>query len=60
MSTEKNNTKQDKKSTITFAISQENKKALKIYAAEKETRISALINQWIEENVSNIEAESVE
>lgn len=39
----------EKRTTITIAITPEHKKALKIFAAEKETTISALINQWIEE-----------
>lgn len=40
--------KPDKKTTITFNISHENKKALKIYAAEKETTISAVVTEWVE------------
>ena len=40
----------EKKTTITFALSPENKKAIKIYAAENDTTISALLNSWIEEN----------
>lgn len=40
----------EKRTTITIAITPENKKALKIFAAENETTISALINQWIEDN----------
>ena len=38
----------EKRTTITFNISPENKKAIKIYAAEHETTISALITAWIE------------
>ena len=45
-----NEKKSEKKTTITFNISPENKKALKIYAAEKETTISAIVTQWVEEN----------
>ncbi len=40
--------KGEKRTTITFNISPENKKAIKIYAAEHETTISALITKWIE------------
>ena len=39
----------DKKTTITFALSPKNKKAIKVYAAENDTTISALLNSWIEE-----------
>ena len=41
-------TKGEKRTTITFNISPENKKAIKIYAAEHDTTISALITKWIE------------
>lgn len=44
------NKKDEKKTTITFNISVENKKALKVYAAEHEITISALMTKWIEEN----------
>lgn len=40
--------KGEKRTTITFNISPENKKAIKIYAAEHDTTISALITKWIE------------
>lgn len=41
---------EEKRTTITFALSPENKKAIKMYAVENETTVSALINGWIEEN----------
>ena len=44
------NKKDEKKTTITFNVSVENKKALKVYAAEHEITISALMTKWIEEN----------
>ena len=53
MAKEKNNIpqKEEKRmTTITFNVSVENKKALKIYATEQETTISALMNGWIEGN----------
>lgn len=42
--------KNEKRTIITLNLSPENKKAIKMYAVEKETTISALVNQWIEEN----------
>lgn len=39
----------EKKTTITFALPPKNKKAIKVYAAENDTTISALLNSWIEE-----------
>lgn len=40
--------KREKRTTITLNLSPENKKAIKMDAVEKETTISALVNQWIE------------
>ena len=40
--------KKEKRTTITLNLTPENKKAIKMYAVEKETTISALVNQWIE------------
>lgn len=47
--------KGEKRTTITFNISPENKKAIKIYAAEHETTISALITGWIEKECKKAE-----
>lgn len=39
-----------KRTTITINISPEDRKAIKVYAAENDTTISALISLWINEH----------
>ena len=38
----------DRRTVISVSLSAEDKKALKILAAEKETTVSGLISEWIE------------
>lgn len=38
----------DRRTVISVSLSAEDKKALKIMAAEKETTVSGLIHEWIE------------
>lgn len=38
----------EKRTTITLNLSPENKKAIKMFAVENDTTISALVNKWIE------------
>ena len=44
---------EEKRTTLSLSLTVSDKKALKVMAAEKETTISAIIHEWIQEHSEN-------
>lgn len=44
-----------KRTTLSLSLTASDKKALKMMAAEKETTIAAIIHEWIQEHLEEVE-----
>lgn len=44
-----------KKTTLSLSITVEDKKALKLMAAERETTIAAIIHEWVAEHMQEVD-----
>lgn len=48
-------TKDEKRTTLSLSLTVSDKKALKMMAAECETTIAAIIHEWIQEHLEEVE-----
>lgn len=48
-------TKEEKHTTLSLSLTVSDKKALKMMAAERETTIAAIIHEWIQEHLEEVE-----
>ena len=48
-------TDDEKRTTLSLSLTVSDKKALKMMAAERETTIAAIIHEWIQENLEEVE-----
>ncbi len=45
----------EKRTTLSLSLTVEDKKALKLMALERETTIAAIIHEWIQEHLEEVE-----
>ena len=45
----------EKRTTLSLSLSASDKKALKMMAAERETTIAAIIHEWVQEHLEEVE-----
>ena len=45
----------DEKRTLSLSLTVSDKKALKMMAAERETTIAAIIHEWVQEHIEEVE-----
>lgn len=48
-------TKEEKRTTLSLSLTVSDKKALKMMAAERETTIAAIIHEWIQDHLGEVE-----
>lgn len=48
-------TKEEKRTTLSLSLTVSDKKALKMMSAERETTIAAIIHEWIQEYLEEVE-----
>lgn len=48
-------TKEEKRTTLSLSLTVSDKKALKMMAAERETTIAAIIHEWVQEHLEEVE-----
>ena len=48
-------TKEEKRTTLSLSFTVSDKKVLKMMAAERETTIAAIIHEWIQEHLEEVE-----
>ena len=48
-------TKEEKRTTLSLSLTVSDKKVLKMMAAERETTIAAIIHEWIQEHLEEVE-----
>ena len=48
-------TADEKRTTLSLSLTVSDKKALKIMAAEHETTIAAIIHEWVQEHIEEVE-----
>ena len=46
---------EEKRTTLSLSLTVSDKKALKLMAAERETTIAAIIHEWIQEHLEEVE-----
>lgn len=56
MAYKENNPASPERTTLSLSLTVEDKKALKVMAAERGTTIAAIIHQWISENMEGSDA----
>lgn len=48
-------TKEEKRTTLSLSLTVSDKKALKMMAAEREMTIAAIVHEWIQEHLEEVE-----
>ena len=48
-------TKEEKRTTLSLSLTVSDEKALKMMAAERETTIAAIIHEWVQEHIEEVE-----
>ena len=46
---------EEKRTTLSLSLTVSDKKALKMMAAERETTIAAIIHEWVQEHIEEVE-----